>query len=354
MKKRLIKWLAYALIILAIILMAFKLKSNKEEIQNEVQLSQRTVDQISVSVEKVKYNILKQEIIATGTLEAAESLTVVSETQGKIVQVYKEKGDRVSVGDLIVKVDDEVIAANVLTAEANYAQFEKDIERLTRLSEENAVTKRDLEQTTIGMKKAQADLINARKALKNTSITAPISGYINNDFITKGQFLSGGSQVCEIINNETLKLNIYITESEVFKVKPGQEVHINLTAFPGKDFIGNITAIANKADKAMKFNVEITLKNNFETPLKSGLYAEVSIPVNNEKCLLINKAAIVGSMEKPSVFIAQNGVAVKRDLVVGNSNGDIIEVLNGLSEDEALIVSGQLNIKQGDKIKIVQ
>ena len=353
MKKKKMKWLIYAVIIIAILLIVFKLKSNKDELGNQVKMSQRTVDQISVSVETVEYGTLNQNVTATGTLEAAESLTVVSETQGKIVNIFKEKGDRVSVGDVIVKVDDEVISANVLTAEANYAQFEKDIERLTRLSEENAVTKRDLEQTTIGMKKAKADLINAHKALKNTSITAPISGYINNDFVTQGQFLGGGSPVCEIINNEILKLNVFITEYEVFKVELGQEVDIHLTAFPGKKFIGKITSIANKADKAMKFNVEITLQNNNETHLKSGLYAEAIIPVKNEKRLLISKLAIVGSMENPTVYIAENGKAVKRNLIIGLSGGNSIEVLKGLSEKEKLIVSGQLNVKDGDNVKIV-
>lgn len=353
MKKKASKWITYAIIFIAVLLIVFKLKHNKEALANEVQMSQRTVEKISVSVEPVHFATLNQNVLATGTLNASESLTVVSETQGKIIHVYKEKGDHVAVGDVIVKVDDEVIAANVLTAEANFAQFEKDIERLTRLSKENAVTKRDLEQTNIGLKKAEADLINARKALKNTSIKAPIAGYINDDFITEGQFLGGGSPVCEIINNSSLKLNIFITENEVYHVTLGQQVAIHLTAFPGKEFAGKITAVAEKADKTMKFNVEITLPNNNEKPIKSGLYAEAVIPVNNEQQLLINKAAIVGSMENPTVFIAKDGQAVKRNIVIGRSDENNVEVLQGLANDEQLIVSGQLNLKDGDKIKIV-
>lgn len=342
-----------AVAVIAIALIVFKLKGNRESFEKEVAVSQRQVDRIAVSVDSIRAGSISDKVTATGVLEASEVLNVVSETQGRIVKVFREKGQWVSAGDEILKVDDEVISANVLTAEANYAQFEKDIERLTRLSEENAITKRDLEQASIGQKKAKADLITARKALSNTSIKAPISGYINNDYITVGQFLGGGSPVCEIVNNNMLKLNIKVTENEVYKIKPGQTVSIHIPAFAEKEFTGRISSIAEKADMAMKFNVEISLSNNGRDHLKSGLYAEAILPVVSGKKLLIRKSAILGSMEKPVVYTAENGVAVRHEIVTGQSNNDFAEVLDGLSGNELLIVSGQLNIKDGDSIRIV-
>jgi RND family efflux transporter MFP subunit len=346
-------------IIVAIVILAasffvvYKLKSNKKHFQENIEYAQRKIESIPVSVQKAAKGVLSENVVATGTLEASEVLTVVSETQGKIIQVYREKGDRVSAGDLIVKVDDEVIAANVLTAEANYEQFQKDVERLTRLAEQNAVTKRDLEQTSIGLKKAKADLTNARKALSNTSIKAPITGYINNDFVTVGQFLGGGSQVCEIVNNNKLKLNIRVSEREVYKIRKGQNVSIHIAVFPDKKFNGTITSIAEKADAAMKFNVEITISNNSQIQLKSGLYAEALLPVKNEEKYIIDKRCIVGSMEKPTVFVVQDGKAVRRELTIGASNDKQVEVLTGLNDGEQVIVSGQLNLKEGNEVNVI-
>lgn len=345
--------IAAVVVAIAIAIVA-KLKSNRAEYTKEIAVAQRKVDKVAVSIDTVKTGVISQNITASGVLEAAETLTLVSETQGKIVKIYKEKGNSVSVGEVILKVDDEVISANVLTAEANFLQFEKDYDRLSRLAQENAVTKRDLEQTAIGLKKAKADLISARKALSNTSIKAPIAGYINADFVTEGQLLGGGSQVCEIVNNNILKLNIKITEREVYKIKLGQAVAINITAFPDKKFTGTISSIAEKADAAMKFNIEITLTNSKEVHLRSGLYAEAELPVKSAPRMIIRKTAIVGSMEKPVVYIAVNGKAEKRAIVLGQNNTDYAEVLTGLNVGEQLIVSGQLNIKNGDEIKIVE
>jgi membrane fusion protein, multidrug efflux system len=335
-------------------LMFFKLSANKKQFQNDIEFAKRTVENIPVAVENVNKGVLSENVVATGTLEASEVLNVVSETQGKIIKIYKEKGDHVATGDVIAKVDDEVISANVLTAEANYAQFEKDVERLTRLSEQNAVTKRDLEQTTIGLKKAKADMITAHKTLSNTSIKAPIDGYINSDNITVGQLLNNNTPVCEIVNNSQLKLNIKITEHEVYKIELGQTVDVQLSVFPGKKFAGKITAIAEKADAAMKFNTEITLENDKDAHLRSGLYAEALLPVKNEESLIISKACIVGSMENPVVFVVKEGKAIKRELTIGQSNSKQVEVLQGLSAGEQVIVSGQLNLKDGDDIKIIE
>lgn len=345
---------AFIVVIAVVVLIVMQLASNKKQFKADIAFAQRKVDKIPVAVESVIKGVLSENVVATGTLEASEVLNLVSETSGKIVKIYKEKGDRVVAGDVIAKVDDEVISANVLTAEANYAQFEKDVDRLTRLAEENAVTKRDLEQTTIGLKKAKADLITARKALGNTSIKSPISGYINSDNITVGQLLNNGTSVCEIVNNSELKLNIKITEREVYKIALGQTVDVQLSVFTGKKFAGKITAIAEKADAAMKFNVEITLINDESAHLKSGLYAEVLLPVKNDETIIIKKLSIVGSMQNPIVYVAQNGKAVKRELVTGQSNDKQIEVLKGLADGEQVIISGQLNLKDGDDINIIK
>lgn len=354
MKIRRSRVIVLVIVLAAVVFVVFKLRSNKQEVKSNIEFAQRTVEKIPVSVEVVQKGILSENVVATGTLEAVDVLNLVSETQGKIIKIYKEKGDRVSAGEVIAKVDDEVISANVLTAEANYAQFQKDVERFTLLAEGNAITKRDLEQANIGLKKAKADLITAKKALSNTSIKAPISGYINSDNITVGQLLGGGSPVCEIVNNNELKLNIKVSEREVYKIKNGQNVVVRLSIFADKKFTGRITSIAEKADATMKFNVEIRLSNDSKAHLKSGLYAEVELPIKNDGKLIINKRSIVGSMEQPVVFVVKDGKAERRELTVGQSNDKQVEVLSGLTANEEVIISGQLNLKNGDDITIIK
>lgn len=169
-----------------------------------------------------------------------------------------------------------------------------------------------------------------------------------------GQFLGGGSPVCEIVNNRKLKLNIQISEYEVYRIEKGQNATIRLSVFPGEEFRGRVTSIAEKANDAMKFNVEITLNNEGISHLRSGLYAEAELPAKNTEHIIIEKQSIIGSMENPEVFVAQNGKALRRTLVIGQSNDKQVEVLNGLSEGDEIVISGQLNLKDGDDIIIIK
>jgi len=353
MKTKVTRIIIAVVLVIVVALMVLQLRRNKATVKANVEYAQQTVEKIPVTLEKVSSGVLDQDINVSSVLEAYESLMLMSETQGKITQVFKKKGDKVSKGEVIVKVDDEVIAANVMLAEANCAQFEKDVERLTRLANENAVAKRDLEQTIIGYKKAKADLINARKALDNTAIKAPISGYINDDFITVGQLLGGGAKVCEIVNNSSLKLNVAVSEQQVYKVNIGKEVNVIVSVFPDKAYKGIITSIAEKANDAMKFNVEVQLKNNVEPRLKSGMFAEVDIPVMHQEHLLISKKAIIGSMIQPEVYIVENNIAQKRSVVIGDGNNEKVEILQGLTGKESVIIGGQLNLNDGDEVVVV-
>ncbi|MGE0088597.1 MAG: efflux RND transporter periplasmic adaptor subunit [Bacteroidales bacterium] len=346
--------IVFTLIVVAVVAVTMRLMGNKKQFNENIELVKRKVEQIPVSVDTVGFGMISQNVTATGVVEASQVLNLVAETQGKILHKYKEKGDRVTVGDVIAKVDDEVISANVITAEANYEQMEKNYERFNRLAKEDAVSKYDFEQAEIGLKKAKADLISARKNLNNTSIKSPISGYINNDFMTVGQYLSNNTSVCEIVNNSTLKINIKVADYEVFKIKKGDAVAVKIPVFPSLKFTGKIASVAELADAAMKFNVEVVLENDTQTHLKSGLYAEVELPIATSNRLVISKAAIVGSLEMPEVFVVENGRAKKQAIVIGQSNNTQVEVINGLAKNQLIIVSGQLNLKDGDDVKIVE
>lgn len=347
-------------VIIAVIALAvlggvfFQLRKNKRAMNQEITIASRKVGAIPVKAEKAHMSTIDMTITTNGVLEANNQLIVVSETQGKIIHLYKHLGDYVKKGEVIAKVEDETIRAAEMVAEANLKQNERDIERYQRLSAGNAITKHDLEEARIGLEKAKADYIKAKKALDNTSITAPISGVINQKFVTEGQFLAGGMHVCEIVDNHQLKLHVKVDGDNIYDIQQGEKVQVVVPAFPDRTFPGKVSAIAVKADKTMNFDVEIKLDNTKGVHLKSGLYAEVNFPVKSKECLVIPKESIVGSMVKPQVFIIENNRAILKNIVIGLSNNQNIQVLSGLKEGDRVIYSGQLNLSGNEEVKVIQ
>lgn len=344
-----------AVVIALIGLAVYQLNSNKQKIKAESTLASQTISEIPVKVSTPQMGTIGKQITATGTISATEELTVVSETQGKVKKIHKNVGDHVQKNEVIIEIDDETIAANVLVAEANYEQQKKDIERMERLVQGNAISKHDLEQARIGLKKAEADQITSRKALRDTKIKAPISGIINKRLVENGQFVAGGMPICEIVNTSKLKIWVKIPEKDIFKLQKGQSVNVTIQALPGKTFSGKINSIGEKADSNMKFDAEVVMDNQEGAQhLKAGLFTEVSIPVKATEAILIDKTAIVGSMKSPSVFIVEGDKAVKKDIVINESDDKHIEVVSGLKPGEQVIISGQLNLHDGDRIKTIQ
>jgi RND family efflux transporter MFP subunit len=353
--KRAKKIIIHLVILILAALAVYRLNSNKEKTIADTAVASQTVSEVPVKVSAARKGTINQRVATTGTLAASEELIVVSETQGKIIRINRQVGDYVRQNDVLIEVDDETIAANVLVAEANFEQQTKDLERLQRLEQGNAIAKHDLEQARIGLKKAEADLISARKALRDTRIKSPINGIVNKRMVEKGEFLSGGRQVCEIVNTSTLKIWIKVPEKDIFKLSKGQTAQITIPSLPEGTFTGKINAIGEKADNAMKFDVEILIGNSGgKQRLKAGLFCEVSIPVEASPATLIEKTALVGSMKNPSVFVAEGNQAVKKTIVVNESDDQNVEVISGLKEGEQVVISGQLNLNDGDRIKIVK
>ncbi len=351
-----VKQIFVPLVVIALVaLAAYKLNSNKQQIKAETALASQTIGEVPVKVASPQTGSISKQISATGIVSATEELTVLSETQGKVKKICKNVGDPVLKDQVIVEVDDETISANVLVAEANYEQQKKDIERMERLEQGSAIAKHDLEKARIGLKKAEADLITARKALRDTKIKAPISGIVNKRMVENGQFVAGGMPICEIVNTSKLKIWIKIPEKDIFKLKKGQPVNVNIPAFPGKTFSGKINSIGEKADNSMKFDAEVVMDNHDgEQHLKAGLFTEVSIPVEAAQTILVEKTAIVGSMKNPSVFVVEGDKAVKKDIVTNESDDKFIEVVSGLKKEDRVVVSGQLNLHDGDRVKTIQ
>ena len=102
----------------------------------------------------------------------------------------------------------------------------------------------------------------------------------------------------------------------------------------------------------MKFNIEVRLKNTSDH-LKSGLFAEVELPIKNEDKLIISKKAIVGSMKSPEVYVVKDGIARLTPIIIGLTNDKQIEVLDGLEEGNEVITDGQINLKDGDKVEAI-
>jgi RND family efflux transporter MFP subunit len=289
-----------------------------------------------------------------GSVAANNDVAIVSETQGRVVKVMAEVGDYKPAGSVIAQVDDELKRANFATAEVNYLKAKRDMERFESLVKEDAATDQQVEAARLASKSAEAQFITARREYADTKITTPISGTVTSRPVDVGTYVQKGMAVANVVDISRLKVNLNVSERDVFRLKAGDTVEISTNVYPGAKFEGTIHTISVKADEAHTYPVEVLLTNSKEHPLKTGMFATVQFrDVSNGDVLAIPRAALVGSLKRPQVFVVENGMARLRDIIVDAEIGTNLTVVSGLRSGETVVTNGQNNLRDNVPITIV-
>ncbi|MBX2990497.1 MAG: efflux RND transporter periplasmic adaptor subunit [Bacteroidetes bacterium] len=307
-----------------------------------------------VSVTSVMKSQLSETLSLVGTIAANNDVAVVSETQGRVVAINAGVGDFKSSGAVLVQIDDELKKADFMKAEVNYERAKKDAERFKSLREERAATEWQKENAWQAFKVAEAQYVRSRKEYRDTKISTPIAGIVTSRPVDVGTMVQPGMVVANVVDISKLKVKLNVAEQDAFKLKAGDPVEITTDVYPGVKFAGKIASISAKADESHTYPVEITLPNSKEHPLKAGMFGRVNfVSMTRTETLAIPREALIGSVKNPQVFVIENGMAKRRDLVVGDLIGSNIAVLQGLREGETVVVSGQNNLKDSVTVDIV-
>jgi RND family efflux transporter MFP subunit len=311
-----------------------------------------------VSIEQAVKKNLSETLSIVGVINANNDVNIISETSGKVTQVFAKVGDYKSAGSVIVQVDDELKKAALMSAEANYEKAKKDYERFQELYKQKSATDAQLDQAKLGAAMAEAQYIVAKRQYEDTKIKTPISGVVTSRNVDVGSMVMGAPQatlVANIVDISRLKVKLNVSESDVFKLKVGDQVSVTTDVYPGVTFKGRIETISSKADEAHTYPVEVSVLNERTNPLKAGMFAKVTFSsIENREAVVIPREALVGSIKNPQVYVVENGTAKLRNLVVGEEADTKIQVLQGLMEGETIVVNGQNNLVDGVTVEIVK
>jgi len=333
-------------------LIAWKLSENKQILNRNAELSSVVNMIVPVMVEKPQYMELNETIEVNGRIDSENEVTVYSKSQGIVTKKYRKIGDTVSKGTVIAQLENNVIRENLRLSELDLEKAQKDVKRFRKLASIGAATVRELEESQLTLRTVESRMVDLQDQLRHTTITAPVSGIINKDYFEEGTLLSVGSSVMDIVDNHTLKMVVNVIEKEALKLKAGMEAVITTDLYPGSTFTGRISAISPKSNEQYHYSVELALTHS---QLKPGMFATAIFNVGGNDCntLAVSREAITGSIKDPQVFVIRDSKAYKVAVKVGISNGEYIEITDGISPDDIVVKSGQINLTDDTKVSIL-
>lgn len=350
MNKKLIFTLIFAGIVGIII---FRLTSNKKKIDEKNKPAGTENVRIPVTVTAVKQEEEETGLIKTGMLAPFREAKVLSVNTGNVQRLLFNLGDNVRQGQALAVIDTRLLALDLQKAESNAAKLKRDLQTYTELLEGNAATQEKVNDLRQSYSDAVNQVQQLRKQIADATIKAPTGGIIGSKTIEEGMFITAGSEIASVVNLSMLKVQVYLTEAEVYQISPNQQIKLTTDVYPGRVFLGRVTFISPQANQAYNYQVEITAANEGTTALRSGtfVYADFS-KKTTRKILLIPRGALNESTQDASVYIAREGRAKLQDITVGTGYGKNIQVTAGLHPGDLVVTSGQINLKDGTLINI--
>lgn len=347
------KYIVSLVVILIIGLIVYKLAVNKKKLNEKNKQAPVTQVQIPVKVAVAAEQLQEINIIKTGNIAPFKEAKAVAMSAGTLTQVRFELGDQVKQGQVLAITDTRQAQLELQKAETDAAKLRNDLDTYTELLKGKAATQEKVNDIRNNYQNALNQVDQARKRLSDAAIKAPTGGIISAKPVEQGMFVNAGTDIATIVNLNKAKVQVNLTEAEVYKVTAGQKVKITTDVYPGKEFSGTVSFISPQADQTHNYLVEIMTGNATQSILRSGtfVYADFSRKTQ-EHLLVIPREALTESVKNASVYIVKNNVVHQQAIQTGSEMGAMIQVISGLQAGDSIVTSGQINLKDGTPVTV--
>jgi len=338
-----------SIIILIIAGMVALLIHNKHKINSQLSPEQ-TSEVVRVETAIIKEEEYSPDCSSNAILQADKDLNFVSDVSGRVTEIFADKGTRVKQGTLLLKIDSEMLKADYEAALASYEALKKDEGRFSNSSKAGGVSDQQLDNIRTQLAGAKSRMEISRRRLSDASVRSPMDGIISMKYVETGSLIAPNVPLFNIISDSKLKLTCSLPINKVKLLSVGQKVTVTSNDAPGITFTGRVENIGIKTDSGLNYPVDVLMEKNVN--LKIGMYMNVNFKSDEpRKGILIPRNTIVGSVKSASVYIEQNGIAVKRSVVLGDMIGERVEIHSGLNVGEKIITSGVMNVSDGTKVR---
>lgn len=347
------KYIIGIIIVVLVALIVFKLASNKSTLDKKAAPAKDTLVQIPVKVAEVKEQQQQISLIKTGALAPFKEAKVLSTTGGTIQELRFNLGNHVVQGQVLAVIDTRSAQLDLQKAESNAQKLHRDLDTYTDLLKGQAATQEKVNEIRQNYLDAINQVSQIKKQIRDAAVKAPTSGIIAEKPIEQGVYANAGTQIATIVNLSEAKVQLNLTEAEVYQVKQGQQVKITTDVYPDQVFNGRISFISPQADDTHNYKVEILAENKEGSLLRSGtfVYADFSRKTTQD-ILLIPREALTESIKDASVYVVVNNVVHQKPVKTGIEINGMIQVTSGLKVGEVVVTSGQINLKDGTQVRI--
>lgn len=355
-KSIIIKRILYILIPLALVaIVVIQLKNNKETSEGKVFQFDKE-EPIPIEADTVELENVAADFSYIGTFEPSKESRISAEIQGKINAVLVDLGSMVRKGQSLIMLDNSLLKLQLQAIEVQIEGLEADVNRFTILANADAIQGVQLEKATLGLKAANVQKQTILEQINKTTIKAPFDGVVTAKLNEEGAFAAPGIPLLQISDIRNLKFTINVSENDLRQFKLNEVYAISSDTYSGVPLKGRAIMIGSKANMGSSFPVQFSLNNTADYIIKSGMFGKVSSVATGmekgieEKGIVIQAAVIVGTTDRPQVYVVKNGKSVLQNITISKRIQNKAVISSGLNVGDVIVTNGFINLFEGANV----
>ncbi|MDD4515753.1 efflux RND transporter periplasmic adaptor subunit [Massilibacteroides sp.] len=310
---------------------------------------------LNINAEVLKYQSLSDKVITAGTVIPDEEVDLSFESSGKVVAIYFTEGSHVSKGDLLAKINDNPLQAQLKKLEAQIPLAQDRVYRQRALLAKDAVSQEAFEQVQTELDKLKADIDLVKANIAQTELRAPFDGVIGLRNVSEGAYTSPSTIIAKLTKISPLKIDFSIPERYSGEVRPGTRISFSMERNDGTvdKLYASVYAVESKIDLDTRtLNVRATYPNIKEDILPGRLTSVEITKQEIKDALTVPSEAVIPEMGKNIVYKYTNASAHPVEIETGIRTESRVQVIDGLNLGDTVIISGVMQLRMGMKVSI--
>lgn len=317
----------------------------------------------AVSTTVVENAVWQPNVEVIGSLQAAQATDLATEVNGLITQIHFKSGEHVKAGEVLLKLNDAPLQAQLAQLKASAALAKQNLDRDRAQLKIKAVSQAVVDSDMATLKGAEAQVKQQEALIDQKTLKAPFSGKLGIRKVDLGEYLPAGTAVVSLQKLDPMYVDFTIPQSELSLIEVGKKISITTNAFAGKTFEGKIKAIEPQVNTSTR---NITVRAEIGNPdglLLPGLFATAKVNQGEERqYLTLPSTAIAYNPYGSTVFIVKDEgkddkgkpklTVEQRVVTTGATRGDQVAILSGLKAGETVVTAGQLKLRNGAPVFI--
>ncbi len=290
-------------------------------------------------------------IEALGTARANESVMVTAKVTETVVRVNFQDGDLVEAGDVLVDLSGRAEVAGLAEAAASYRESERLFQRQQQLTAQKLIPASQLDTQRAAMETARARLDATRARLSDRVITAPFTGVLGFRQVSPGTLVSPGTTIASLDDVSVMKLDFAVPEAYLAALSAGQPITAISNAYPDREFTGVVTTVDSRIDPATR---AVTVRAEIPNPdrlLRPGMLLTLRVFQPERQALVVPEISVIQVAQRAHVFrVLPDDTVEQVNVTLGHRRRGEVEVLEGLSAGDRIVVDGTVKLRQGSAV----